>query len=54
MSIGANFLGTRIKEDALTIAQLLEERAAKDARIAELEAKLSEIEKKKRPAKPPE
>jgi uncharacterized small protein (DUF1192 family) len=38
---GAQFLGQRIGQDALTIAELIERCVAKDARIAELEAVLT-------------
>ncbi len=38
---GAQFLGQRIGQDALTIAELVEQVTAKDARIAELEAVLT-------------
>ena len=40
-SKGARFLGRRIGQDALTIAELIEQCAAKDARIAELQAVLT-------------
>ncbi|MBY0317911.1 MAG: hypothetical protein K2X72_04250 [Reyranella sp.] len=38
---GAQFLGQRIGQDALTIAELIAQGEAKDARIAELEAVLT-------------
>ena len=38
---GASFLGQRIGQDALTIAELIAQGEAKDARIAELEAVLT-------------
>jgi hypothetical protein len=38
---GASFLGQRIGQDALTIAELIAQGEAKDARIAELEAILT-------------
>ena len=38
---GAQFLGQRIGQDALVIAELVEQVAARDARIAELEAMLT-------------
>jgi hypothetical protein len=38
---GAHFLGQRIGQDALTIAELIAEGEARDARIAELEAVLT-------------
>ena len=40
-SNGAQFLGQRIGQDALTIAELIAQAEAKDARIAELEAVLT-------------
>ena len=40
-SKGAAFLGQRIGQDALTIAELIAEGEAKDARIAELEGVLT-------------
>jgi hypothetical protein len=46
MNSGANFLGERVKADALTIAQLLDQCADKDARIAELEKELAELKAK--------
>jgi uncharacterized protein HemX len=49
LAAGANFLGERIKADALTIAQLVEQAEAKDARIAELEKKVAELEKERTP-----
>ncbi|MBY0320937.1 MAG: hypothetical protein K2X72_19600 [Reyranella sp.] len=44
---GAEFLGQRIGQDALTIAQLIAEGETKDARIAELEALLT-VEQRER------
>ena len=38
---GAQFLGQRIGQDALTIAELIAQGELKDARIAELEAVLT-------------
>lgn len=38
---GAQFLGQRIGQDVLTIAELIAQGEAKDARIAELEAVLT-------------
>ena len=38
---GAQFLGQRIGQDALTIAELITQGEAKDARIVELEALLT-------------
>jgi hypothetical protein len=40
-SKGAQFLGQRIGQDALAIAELIAQGEAKDARIAELEAALT-------------
>lgn len=40
-SKGAQFLGQRIGQDALTIAELIAQGEAKDARITELEAILT-------------
>lgn len=40
-SKGAQFIGQRIGQDALTIAELITQGEAKDARIAELEAVLT-------------
>lgn len=40
-SRSAQFLGQRIGQDALTIAELIAQGEAKDARIAELEAVLT-------------
>ena len=40
-SKGAQFLGHRIGQDALAIAELIAQGEAKDARIAELEALLT-------------
>jgi uncharacterized small protein (DUF1192 family) len=44
---GAQFLSSRIGSDALTIAELVEQIALKDARIAALEAVLTEKQKAK-------
>jgi hypothetical protein len=41
LSKDARFLGQRIGQDALTIAELIAHCEAKDARIAELEAMLT-------------
>lgn len=49
MARGADFLGERIKADALTIAQLVEQAEAKDARIAELEKENAELKAAKAP-----
>ncbi|MBI2741765.1 MAG: hypothetical protein HYX38_35190 [Rhodospirillales bacterium] len=50
---GAAFLGQRIGQDALTIAELVEQVAAKDARIAELEAVLTPRQREHLKAKEP-
>lgn len=49
---GAQFLAARVGQDALTIAELLEQAAAKDARITELEAQLVAIAAKRRSNRP--
>jgi hypothetical protein len=49
---GAQFLGQRIGQDALTIAELVEQVAARDARIAELQAQVAAIEARRRSNKP--
>lgn len=43
---GAQFLAQRIGQDALTIAELIEVVAARDARIAALEAQLAAREER--------
>jgi hypothetical protein len=50
---GAAFLGPRIGQDALTIAELIVEGEAKDARIAELEAVLAVKQRERLKAKEP-
>lgn len=50
---GAAFLGQRIGQDALTIAELVEQVAAKDARIAELETVLTPRQRERLKAKEP-
>ena len=52
-SKGAQFLGQRIGQDALTIAELIAEGEAKDARIAELEAVLTAKQRERLKAKEP-
>jgi hypothetical protein len=52
-SKAAQFLGQRIGQDALTIAELIEQGAAKDARIAELEAVLTPKQRERLNAKEP-
>jgi hypothetical protein len=50
---GAAFLGQRIGQDALTIAELIAEGEAKDARIGELEAVLTARQRECLKAKEP-
>ena len=52
-SKGAQFLGQRIGQDALTIAELIEQGVAKDARIAELEALLTPKQRERLKGKEP-
>ena len=50
---GAQFLGQRIGQDALTIAELIAQGEVKDARIAELEAVLTAKQRERLKAKEP-
>ena len=52
-SKGAAFLGQRIGQDALTIAELIAQGEAKDVRIAELEAMLTAKQRQRLTAKEP-
>jgi hypothetical protein len=50
---GAQFLGQRIGQDALTIAELIAQGELKDARIAELEAVLTAKQRERLKANEP-
>ena len=52
-SRSAQFLGQRIGQDALTIAELIAQGEAKDARIAELEAVLTPKQRERLKARAP-
>lgn len=49
MNKGAQFLATRIGQDAVLIADLIGQIEGKDARIAELEAEIEKLKPKEEP-----